>query len=317
LVASGIGVQANRKGRISMLLGPWTYRLLLLSTAIAFSRPASILAQAPIKPVRDKIGEVFGKPVYRDELRPTKESPLEDELHRVFLEPVLEKYCAVHRAELEPTQAQLAAAEAAFEKYSKEEPLRRAAEIRESLRLVDKELAKKDSEFRREFLEQKQRDMQEMLKAELAAKPADPLKDKPFADELKEVNDRLVKTNLPIWGRISLLFEKWSYERELKRPYRTSAALLFNNRKIQRHFYDHFGGGRVLWQQAGYEAFDAYHRWLESEEKKGDFTITDPKLRQAFYGYWTLSHTPFLINDPERIRAEFLEPDWVPRPAPR
>jgi hypothetical protein len=304
-----------------MPLGPWTYRIVLLSTAIAFIGPVSILAQAPIKAVRDKIGEVFGKPVYRDELRPTKESPLEDELHRLFLDPVLEKYLAAHRAEIEPTEAELAAVEAAIGKRSKPWPAITNAEIRRSLQQVNEELSKKGSEFSREYLERCKRRAEGMLRGEILV----PLLDEPphslaasvAADELKAVTERLARKDLSLLERVSLRFEKWSCERELAHQYRPLAETLYAAWKLQRHFYDHFGGGRLLWQQAGYEAFDAYHRWLESEDKKGTFKITDPKLRQAFYRYWTLSHTPFLINDPERIRAEFLEPDWVPRPAPR
>jgi hypothetical protein len=291
-------------------LGPILAAVVLVLAPLAHANP-------PATAKRAKIGEVFGKPVYRDELRPKYPSPTEeDELHRLFLDPVLQKYCAAHRAELEPTPAELAAVEVLLEKESKEQPLQRVAEIRKSLQLVDKELMKKDSEFNREYLVQKNHEMQEMLKEELAAKPVDPLNRNPFADELKEINDRLAKTDLTLLERISLVFEKWAYEKDAAHPYRTFTAFLFSNWKMQRHFYDHFGGGRVLWQQAGLEAFDAYRRWIETEERKGNFKITDPKLRATFYHYWK-RNDDFFITDPNDLRKAFLEPDWVPRPAPR
>jgi hypothetical protein len=82
--------------------------------------------------------------------------------------------------------------------------------------------------------------------------------------------------------------------------------------KLQRHLYDEFGGGRILWQQAGIEAFDAMRGWLETEEKNGRFTISDPGLRTAFYEYWTtMNHGAFLTADKTRIRETFLEPEWL------
>jgi hypothetical protein len=86
---------------------------------------------------------------------------------------------------------------------------------------------------------------------------------------------------------------------------------VLNHWKFQKHLYDSYGGGRILWQQAGQEAFDATRAWLETLEKQGEFTITDPALRKKFYEYWTRDHGAFLTADPVRIRQEFLEPEWA------
>jgi hypothetical protein len=278
-------------------------------------------AEPPAKPKREQIGQVLGKPVYRDELHPKYPSPSEeDELHRLFLDPVVGRYVAAHRAELEPTHAELVAVEAMLERRSKPKPVATTAEICKSLQQVNEELSKRRSDFSRAYLEESKRDLESMLRGEIPVPQTEdsqePL-DTVAAEELKKVQSRLARKDLPLLERVSLTFEKWAWEQELSHPFRMAAALLYGNWKLQRHFYDHFGGGRVLWQQAGYEAFDAFRRRLESEEQKGDFKITDPKLRQAFYRNWHLSHTPFLIVDPNRIRAEFLEPDWVPRPTAR
>ena len=87
-----------------------------------------------------------------------------------------------------------------------------------------------------------------------------------------------------------------------------AAPLLYGNWKLQRHFYGRYGGGRVMYQQAGYEAFDAYRRWIESEEQMGSFRITDPKLRASFYRYWKRNDGDFL-TDPDQLRKLFLEPE--------
>jgi len=90
------------------------------------------------------------------------------------------------------------------------------------------------------------------------------------------------------------------------------AHFMLDGWKFQKHLYDNFGGGRILWQQAGQEAFDATQKWLQSQEKAGHFQITDAALRTQFYHYWTTqNHGAFLIDDKDRIREEFLEPAWL------
>ena len=107
-------------------------------------------------------------------------------------------------------------------------------------------------------------------------------------------------------------------ESKLKPPGRSLALFLLRKWKGQRHLYDKYGGGRILWQQSGLEAFDATRKWLESLEKAGKFKITDPTLRTAFYEYWTTQrHGAFLIDDETLIRKEFLEPEWRKEPSPQ
>lgn len=98
----------------------------------------------------------------------------------------------------------------------------------------------------------------------------------------------------------------------LDMPCRTFAHFMLDRWKFQRHLYLTYGKGRILWQQAGIEAFDAMHRWLQDREKQGDFSIDDPQLHSQFYAYWTTQkHGSFLTGDQKRIR-EFLKPKWVP-----
>lgn len=129
---------------------------------------------------------------------------------------------------------------------------------------------------------------------------------------LKEVQAALADPKLDAQRKGALETEKLSLEIRLKPPGREFAKFLLGNWKWQKFLHDRHGGGRILWQQMGVEAFDATHQWLKAHEAKGDFTIADPKLRKAFYFYWAeQNHGPFLTDDPERIRKEFLEPEWA------
>ncbi|MBZ2163339.1 hypothetical protein [Alteromonas stellipolaris] len=79
-------------------------------------------------------------------------------------------------------------------------------------------------------------------------------------------------------------------------------------RKSQIYFYNNYGGGRLLWQQRGTEAFDAFHNWLKSQEKKGNFMILAEEDRKEFYQYWN-KESGFLSDDKETI-TQFLKPEW-------
>ena len=72
--------------------------------------------------------------------------------------------------------------------------------------------------------------------------------------------------------------------------------------KIQKLLYQQFGGGRLLFQQAGVEAFDAMRRMLEQREADGDFAITDPEVRALAYDYWTRDYGAVFITDPVAIQ---------------
>jgi hypothetical protein len=135
-----------------------------------------------------------------------------------------------------------------------------------------------------------------------------------FRARLKAVEKKLAVPGLTKEDQQKLETEKQVLESRLKPPGRFFARFVLSNWKFQRHLYDRYGGGRILWQQAGIEAFDATRQWLEAHEKKGDFKISDPALRSSFYEYWTTMKHPGggPIDDKERIRAEFLEPEWAP-----
>lgn len=207
-----------------MFLNPGSrFAVLLALFAVlgAFHRLRPAAGAYPPQDKKEQIGAVFGKPVYREDIKKGKDQTLEGELHRLFLEPVYEKYLKDNRAKIEPTD-----------------------------------------------------------------------------NEIDQVADYFVK----------------KHKESLKGDPKVFARFLLSNWKLQKHFYDNYGGGRILWQRMGQEAFDATKAWLEAREKAGDFKVTDPQLKETMLLYWNKSHGPFLTADKERIRKEFLEPEWLPKP---
>jgi hypothetical protein len=219
-----------------------------------------VSGQDPVRRQREQIGEVLGKPVYRDQISIGKNADLESELYRLFVAPVMEKYCREHRAETTPTEAEIEAATIYFDKWHREQIREEEPKLRRQLQTIKAQLA-------RPALKQQER-------------------------EKLEIEAMVIET-------------------QLKPPGRHFAHFILDNWKLQRHLYDRFGDGRLLWQQAGTEAFDAMRKWLETQERNGSFKIVDPKLRAEIYEYYNRSHVPFLISDKERIRKEFLEPEWA------
>ena len=244
----------------------WPGMLVVLVLAAAAS---PLVGQEDDERPREQIGEVLGKPVYRDEIRDDNKTTgrLRVELLRLFGAPVMRVYRQAHEAEITPTEAEIATATAYFDRNHRERIKGRESELRGKLKAVEKKLASKEHNE-----EEKQRLETEQLVLQV----------------------------------------------KLKLPGRSLALFVLKNWKLQRHLYDNFGGGRILWQQAGLEAFDATRRWLESLETAGKFKITDPALRTAFYEYWTThDHGAFLVDDEMRIRREFLEPEWRIESSPR
>jgi hypothetical protein len=96
-------------------------------------------------------------------------------------------------------------------------------------------------------------------------------------------------------------------------------------RKVERHFadwwirrwklnqalYSDFGGGRLLWQQFGTEAWDATRRFYESHEQRGLLKFASAELREDFYDYWSRDQGSFVHNRAD----ELLNPPWQAKPA--
>jgi hypothetical protein len=215
----------------------------------------------------DIIGTVLGRSVSWDELR--NGASQRDELARLFLNPVLEKYRAAHRKELELTEQEIA----------------RAIQYHEHR--ANKKGGNTADAWRRVKEQQKQ-----------------------YAEKsLQEIERQLTSLDLKDEERNELLDRKREAELLINQPGRVFVQHFYGRHKFQQSLYREYGGGRVLFQQFGNEAFDAMHRWLKEREKAGDFRIDNPELRSKLYEYWTNTkmHGAFLSTpdnkqDPIELR---------------
>jgi hypothetical protein len=74
------------------------------------------------------------------------------------------------------------------------------------------------------------------------------------------------------------------------------------NQALHREF-----GGRLVFQQAGFEPIDAYRKLLEQYEGRKAFVIRDPVFRDAVYSYF--QHN-FYYADEAKARFYFEKPWW-------
>lgn len=70
-------------------------------------------------------------------------------------------------------------------------------------------------------------------------------------------------------------------------------------------------GGRVIFQQAGWEPIDAYRKLLDEAAAKGVFVLHEPSLREAVYSYFELDHT---YMDKAKAEFYFEKPYWLRTP---
>ncbi len=87
---------------------------------------------------------------------------------------------------------------------------------------------------------------------------------------------------------------------EFKPPFdKLYAVMIGGNAKAQRFIYLNHGRGRVLFQQAGAEAFDATYRLILALEEEGKIRFDNPADRALALAYWTTQeHGSFLLPDP-------------------
>ena len=109
---------------------------------VALSPP--LVGQEDDERQREQIGEVLGKPVYRDEIRTGKNVYLQAELHRLFSVPAIQVYRQTHEAEIAPTESEIAIAAAHFYKKHRELIKGQEFKLREKIKAVEEKLASKE-----------------------------------------------------------------------------------------------------------------------------------------------------------------------------
>jgi len=133
-----------------------------------------------------------------------------------------------------------------------------------------------------------------------------------LAKDLSRIEEQLKSEKLSPEDRKRLQSEAETLKKAGTPPGEVFARFWLPQQLLQQHLYRNFGGGRLLWQQFGVEAFDATHAWLQSEEKLGNLQIDNPEHRTLLFAYWTRDHGGFLWKPEDRPEEteEFVNPPW-------
>jgi len=80
--------------------------------------------------------------------------------------------------------------------------------------------------------------------------------------------------------------------------------------KLNKALYEQYGG-RIIFQQGGPEPLDAYRKFLEASQARGDFSLVGGPLETEFWRYYRDDsiHSFFTPGSPEEKQA-FAAPPW-------
>jgi hypothetical protein len=258
-------------------------RLLLLSAVLFLLIAMPLLATAGSD--KKPVAEVLGKPVYSDELTPPDAaeqnkkldktayaawlaSAREKRLQSIVWSSVFSDYAA--KRKIEPTQQEIDSQISNQQKFMKEDRVRREKDRQDLI----KELASPGiTEARRQQ----------------AQKYLDTL------NSLHGHDERMEKEQSSPEGA-----KTWQ-EAQLK-----VAAVWVKQWKVNQTLYREFGG-RIIFQQAGWEPIDAYRKLLEQYETRKAFEVYDPVLHEAVYSYFKLK---FTYADEKMAKFYFEKPYW-------
>jgi hypothetical protein len=230
-------------------------QLLALSLALAFVvyLSSSAWAAESSKPV----AIVFGKPVHESDLVPAPGTPVTDPAAR-------------ERARAEKLRAHVWSA--AFADYARTRKIEASeAEIASHIRAHER--VQKEGRIERE----KQR---AGLLAELKSPGLKDARRQRIEQHLKSL-DYLHEHDARRDAELADPARRKIWEQSGRRV----AEVWVKSWKLNQALYREFGG-RLIFQQAGWEPIDAYRKLIEQTEKNKAFVIHDPTLREAVYAYF-------------------------------
>jgi hypothetical protein len=217
---------------------------------------------------RQPVATILGRTVYADELGAVAERARGEKLRGLVWTAVFEDYAKQRR--IEPTAAEIESHLQHLRRFTQEDKTRRE---RERHQLTDELKSAALTEARRKQAQQhlETLDQIEEHEARLAKERRDPEQEKIWQESERQASGHWVS--------------RW---------------------KVNQALYREFGG-RVVFQQAGWEPIGAYRRLLEQYEAKNAFIVHDRALRDAVYGYFKLN---FVYADDSKARFYFEKPYW-------
>jgi hypothetical protein len=266
------------------------FRALCHATAAVVLVIAPTLVRANDATERKPVAEILGRAVYADELVPARLAEMQ---HGKLPE---KDYAAwLERTPGEALRARVwSAVFADFAKQWNIEPT--AAEIESHIR--------GHRRMRAEGEVQRQQERERLAKELKSPDLSEPKRKQAqqYLDTLDKLNEYDAK----------LRQERRDPEREKiwQESERRVAEHWVKGWKLNQALYREFGG-RIVFQQAGWEPIDAYRQLLDRYAARKAFVVHDAKLREAVYSYF--KHN-FVYADEAKAKFYFEKPYWERNP---
>ena len=249
-----------------------------------FSAPASLSAAETL--IRKPVAEVLGKAVYEDDLVPSKAV----EEQKAKLSPADHKVWYARTREEALRNLVWSAVFADYAKKRKVEPTPAEidSQIREQKKFTSADKIRREKERKELIVELKSPGLTEAQRKQKQQ----------YLDTLNSLRDHDVR------------MEKERSDPAQKKMWQDSeqmvAAIWVKQWKVNQALFREFGG-RIIFQQAGWEPMDAYRALLDQYKAEKRFVIHDPTLQDAVYSYFKHS---FVYADEKMAKFYFEKPYW-------
>jgi hypothetical protein len=258
--------------------------IICLFSLALWSAPASLPAAEPA--VRKPVAEVLGKSVYEDDLVP----PKTDAEQKAKL--ALAEYTTWYERTREEAFKSLvwSSVFADFARKRKVEPAPAEidSQIREQKKFMAVDKVRREKQRKELIAELKSPGLTDARRKEA----------KQYLDTLNSLRDHDARMEK---ARSDPAAEKRWQDSE-----RRVAAVWVKQWKVNQALYREFGG-RIIFQQAGWEPIDAYRSLLDRYKAGKRFIVHDPSLQEAVYRYFRYK---FVYADEKKAKFYFERPYW-------
>ncbi len=178
--------------------------------------------------------------------------------------------------------------------------------------LFERYVQQKNIQVTETEIEQLNKSMQRniVLQNEKHQKKLDSLQKELQADNLDEKKRTELAGQLELYTR---LVKNTAGSEELFKIRNTPAEQVIRQWKITNGLYKQYGG-RVIFQQAGPEPLDAYRKFFEEEQNKGNFEFYNKEAEGLFWEYYRNEKMHTFYSDEAKAKAMMETPWWLHEP---
>ena len=141
-------------------------------------------------------------------------------------------------------------------------------------------------------------------------KKADSLQKELQAENLDEQKRSELTERLELYTSFA---NQLNQSQEMFKKPNTPAGTMIRLWKIYNRLYEQYGG-RVIFQQAGPEPLDAFRKFLEDQQRQGNFEFFNQEAESLFWEYYRNEKMHTFYSDETEAKAMMQTPWWLRKP---